>query len=173
MNARLPPSRRLAKYKPASNDVGNAGSEFENASEKPQISRERIDYEENLFDGEGVQLANLRSHEFAEDLTLNPVDSRANRRGSEATVVSLAPDARRRPSRVPAADVPTDNPDHITKMFGKRKARKIATGQYAVEDGVLYDMSFFRAVFSTMKKHWLLCLFLNSMSCECQLGMLS
>jgi hypothetical protein len=169
LNARLPPSRRLARYKPASNEVGNAGSASEKSSEKPQISQERIDYEENLFDGDDAQLANLRSTELAEDLTLNPVDSRANRRGSEATVVSLAPDARRRPSRVPAADVTTESPDQNIKMFGKRKGKKIATGQYAVESGVLYDMSFFRAVFSTMKRHWVLCLFLNSMSCECGL----
>jgi ATP-binding cassette subfamily C (CFTR/MRP) protein 1 len=56
--------------------------------------------------------------------------------------------------------------DEVVKLFGKRKAKRVSTGQSAVEDGVLYDISFTRVLFSTIKTQWFLCLFLNGITCQ-------
>lgn len=103
---------------------------------------------------------------MAEDLMLDPVNSRDGRRGSEATVVSITHQAPTSRTQIPVEDKPIETDEQLIETFGKRKANKIATGEYAVEDGVLYDLSLFQAIFSTIKKKWFMALFLNAMTCQ-------
>jgi len=131
-----------------------------------QPTQDRAEYEEHLYDGDDGQLAEIRATEMAEDLMLNPVSSRDGRRGSAATVVSVTPEVPKSRPQVPVKDKAIETDEELIKMFGKRKAKKIAVGAYAVEDGVLYDLSLFRAMFSTVRNKWLKALFLNAMTCK-------
>jgi len=166
LNSRLPPSRRLEQYKPVSNQVDGQDSSHELQAPKSQGSPGRAEYEERLFDVDGAEMADLRASELAEDLTLNPMNSRSDRRGSEATVVSRVEKVAKPKSDASLPDKVTEDDEQVIKSFGKRKAKKISMGQCAIEDGAFYDMSFTRVLVSTIKKQWLFCLFLNSMACE-------
>jgi hypothetical protein len=162
----MPPSRRLNKYKPIPNTIVD-GVPFHDPAVKPELAHHRAEYEERLFDENEANMADLRATEMAEDLSLNPTSSRSDRRGSEATVVSHTPTTREFKAPTTIKDDHVAEVDkQIEETFGKRKARKVMEGQYAVEDGKLYDMSLSRAIFSTVKKPWLLCLFFNAMPCE-------
>ena len=166
LNSRLPPSRRLEQYKPVSNQVEGEHSSHELQAPRSQVPQGTTEYEERLFDVDGTELADLRAAELAEDLTLNPMNSRSDRRGSEATVVSRLGKPSEPKHDATFTEKYTDCDEQVIKSFGKRKAKKITMGQCAVEDGVFYDMSFTRVIFSTIKKQWFLCLFLNSVACR-------
>jgi hypothetical protein len=166
LNSRLPPSRRLEQYRPVSNQVDGQHSSHDLQAPKLQGSRGRVEYEERLFDVDGAEMADLRASELAEDLTLNPMNSRSDRRGSEVTVVSRVDKAAKPKSDASLPDKLTEDDEQVIKSFGKRKAKKIIMGQCAVEDGAFYDMSFTRVLISTIKKQWFFCLFLNSMACK-------
>ena len=166
LNARLPRSRRLEQYKPVSNQVNEGLVPHKPPFSDSQNSYGKNEYEERLFDAEETQLADLRTAELTEDLTLKPMGSRTDRRGSETTVVShVAKSADTKPQLRKAQGV-AETDDQIIKSLGKRKAKKVSMGQCAVEDGVFYDMSFTRVIFATVKKKWFLCLFLNFMVCK-------
>jgi hypothetical protein len=131
-----------------------------------QVPQGRAEYEERLFDANEAEIADLRTAEMAEDLTLNPINSRSERRGSQATVVSRVPISSKTVPQGPATGGLAETDDQIVKQFGKRKGRQVAMGQSAVEDGMFYDMSFTRVLFTTIKKQWFICLFLNSLACK-------
>jgi hypothetical protein len=166
LNSRLPPSRRLEQYKPVSNQADGQHNSQNLQAPRSQASRGRAEYEERLFDVDGAKMADLRASEMAEDLTLNPMNSRSDRRGSEATVVRRVDKAAKPKSDASLPDKLTEDDEQVIKSFGKRKAKKISMGQCAVEDGAFYDMSFTRVLVSTIKNQWFFCLFLNSMACK-------
>lgn len=166
LNSRLPPSRRLEQYKPVSSQVDGHHNSHVSQTPKLQDVQGRAEYEERLFDADEAELTDLRAAELAEDLTLNPMNSRSDRRGSEATVISRVTIPSEPKVKAPLRNGPSESDDPLIKSFGKRKAKKISAGQCAVEDGVFYDMSFTRALIATIKKQWFVCLFLNSMTCK-------
>jgi hypothetical protein len=166
LNSRLPPSRRLEQYKPVSNQVDEEHNSHVLQAPRSQGSQGRAEYEERLFDVDGAEMADLRAAELAEGLTLNPMNSRSDRRGSEATVVSRVEKSSELKTNAMLPDQVTEDDEQMIKSFGKRKAKKISKGQCAVEDGTFYDMSFTRVLISTIKKQWFFCLFLNSMACK-------
>ncbi len=57
------------------------------------------------------------------------------------------------------------NPEDV-KMFGRRKAKKIAAGKLVVEDGQTYDMSLLKAMFATVWFKWLLAVAMNASAGE-------
>jgi hypothetical protein len=115
------------------------------------------EYEELLADNAEVRA------EVSDDLSLGTINSRPDRRGSEATVVSYTGT----PSKTGATKDASEEsePDLIAK-WGKKKAKKIAGDAYAVEDGVMYDMSFERSLFKTVTKPWWICFWLLFADCE-------
>ena len=52
------------------------------------------------------------------------------------------------------------NPEHV-KLYGKRKAKKIAAGKLVMEDGEGYDRSLLKAMFSTVWFEWCFSVVLN------------
>lgn len=166
LNSRFPPSRRLWKYRSPSNQVENPLSSHLSEAPSCKVPQGRAEYEERLFDANEAEIADLRTAEMAEDLTLNPINSRSECRDSQATVVSRIPIASKTNSRGPTTGGLAETDDQIVQQFGKRKGRQVAMGQSAVEDGRFYDMSFTRVLFTTIKKQWFICLFLNSLACK-------
>ena len=82
-----------------------------------------------------LQDANLAPSIAAEEL------QRASTRGSTHA----------RKAVVPGSSV---NPNDVTR-YGKAKAKKIAEGKIAIEDGKEYDLSLFKAIFKTVRLRWL------------------
>jgi hypothetical protein len=155
-NARLPPSRRLEKYQPESyiTEKKARASEPAPALRRPSHVNE---YEELLADSAEVRA------EVSDDLSLGTINSRPDRRGPEATVVSYTGAPANTGTTKDASEEP--EPDLIAK-WGKKKAKKIAGDAYAVEDGVMYDMSFERSLFKTVTKPWWICFWLLFADCE-------
>lgn len=52
------------------------------------------------------------------------------------------------------------------KQCSKRKARKLAAGTIAVEDGKTYDMSLWRAIYATVWRQWWWAVTLNGIGSE-------
>lgn len=159
-NNRLPPSRRLEKYQPESyiTTKKSRGNKPVTAPRRPS----QIHGNEELLAHSELQDAEVRA-EVSEDLSLGTINSRSDRRGSEATVVSL-------PAETPEKQLvkrPLGESDPaIISKWGKEKGKKIAEDQYAVEAGILYDMSLERALFKTVKKPWWICFWLIFIDCE-------
>lgn len=164
-NARLPPSRRLDKYKPVKSDQGDLHRDEKGGVDTiPTAPLEWDTQQETLRDEEEAIQARIRA-EVSNDLSLGPVVTRASRRGSEITVTAETLTARR-PSQVPR------DPDHkakqesLNKRLGKSKAKKVIAGLSAEEGGVYYDMSAWRAIFLSIRIEWFKCVAIMGSACK-------
>lgn len=161
--ARMPPSRRPEKFKPKSAAIiepnkeedgpplpqfqfngerrGSAASISSRIVEKSQYDRRPshvTQYEEDDIEELEVNLSDPSSNPLEEANNLERVLTRATTRTTHRH-----------------AHVEAEKPDEEEiKTFGKRKAKKIAAGKLAVEDGKEYDMSLVKALFLTTWKQW-------------------
>lgn len=72
----------------------------------------------------------------------------------------------RRPSQIVKGPVHTENQEALVKRLGKKRAKRVADGLGAEEDGGFYDMSLWRAVFLSIRLQWILCVLIHIGACE-------
>jgi hypothetical protein len=120
------------------------------------------DYQEFLQESD-TQAAEIRA-EVSDDLSLGTINSRPDRRGSEATITTHVAAAHTKQADHTQASKAIDN--HLVNQFGSKKAKKVAEDAYAVEDGVLYDMSLLRSLFKTVREQWWFCFAI--IFCDCK-----
>jgi hypothetical protein len=120
------------------------------------------DYTEYLQESD-TQAAEIRA-EVSDDLSLGTINSRPDRRGSETTITTHVAAAHAKQADHTQASMEVDN--DLVKQFGSKKAKKIAEDAYAVEDGVMYDMSLLRSLFETVQKQWWVCFAI--ILCDCK-----
>jgi ATP-binding cassette subfamily C (CFTR/MRP) protein 1 len=53
-----------------------------------------------------------------------------------------------------------------SKQLSKKKAKKLAAGTIAIEDGKTYDMSLWKAIYITVWRQWWWAVFLNGIGSE-------
>ena len=159
--ARMPPSRRIDKYKPVNSPLVDHDTEKAPQAQeiqpisqssastlKSEGSQETKDPEVDNADVASVEQAEDEAREelnvqlqessvapglFAEDI--QPVVSRATSNNAQKTVDHEAS-------------------HDFVKLYGKRKAKKIIDDRIAVEDGKLFDMSIWKAMYKTISLEW-------------------
>lgn len=90
-----------------------------------------------------------------------PISASPNTIDLEQTLeVDLAQKPILQPTTHSAGKKPELDPE-LVKLYGKKAARKIASGSSVVEDGTVYDMSLLKSMFSVVWKQWLVAVFLN------------
>ena len=82
------------------------------------------------------------------------------------TVIGEALESRR-PSQIVKGPVQTENQEALVKRLGKKRAKRVADGLGAEEDGNFYDMSLWRAIFLSIRLQWILCALTFGTACEC------
>lgn len=163
-NARLPPSRRLDKYKPLSSDLADsARSEKGNTDSNTSAS---VDPMERLADAQEARRAEVRA-EVSDELSLALAVTQGTRRGSDISAFSAQTNALAAVSPPGAADSVEDTTKLGLNLWGKgRRARKIAKDTGAEENGVYYDMSYWRAAFLATRLQWAICFVTIGAACK-------
>ena len=151
-NLRLPPSRRLAKFKPIVVEENEKAIlpdrtyDIELAhravAEETAIAEAAVDLAPGI--GESVQVEQIP------DIVTPP---------SESSSITRRDDKPEKPA------TPTVDPD-LEKKYGKNKAAKLAAGKIAVENGKLYDMSLVNAIWHTVKMDWIIGCSFYACGCE-------
>lgn len=122
--------------------------------------------QETLQDDEDTYQSRLRA-EVSDDLTLATIDSRVSRRGSGMTMIGDSLNLRR-PSQVAKDPEQSAKQESLAKRLGKKKAKRVADGLGAEEDGNFYDMSVWRAIFLSIRRQWIACALILGTACESQ-----
>lgn len=78
-------------------------------------------------------------------------------------------------SKVPSPVFKESSPSHpslpdLSAKFGKRTAKKIQAGQYAVEEDKVYDMSLWRALYQSGKRRLWIAVAIQCVSGDCHLS---
>lgn len=167
--ARIPPSRRTAGYRPVATQTQAAdGTKLPPSSAllfTPRASEELDDAPgmEMLVDPLGDSQMSATLH----DTDLTNIARSSSRRSSSTPMGPSFPHILRAVSahqealattdahvkdKLTAAGSEAHTREELVKRYGKRKADKIIAGRMAVEDGKIYDMSLLRACYESNKK---------------------
>lgn len=198
-NQRLPPSRRYGPYRP----LIPSASKDEAISSSPSVTSTgagstAVDVEKGTAEPDGA-VTDDPVEAAREELAVAEVSLEVNEKvggliqddpATEGQEVprgipkenalqddSSAPPKKKKkgsPGGSPPEDEKAPSP-HDVKRFGRRKAKKIAEGKLAVEDGKVYDMSLIRAMYQTFAVKWWIavaCLVCSS-ECRCPNGLLT
>ena len=172
--ARMPPSRRSGKFAPVIlPGMGEktaiyfpAAMHANSCTSSSVTSSTDIGKPTNEGSGhEGIGSSEQNKREGIERMTAQSQDTSPSP-GSVATGVDRISTSTT--ASVPKLDNIQDNmpnPEDI-RRFGEKKAKKIATGKLAIEDGREYDMQLWKAVFKTIQFPWLLASSLESIGSE-------
>lgn len=164
LQRRLPPSKRIDKFKPLNSTPVVT-------SRKPQgPSKSESTVNVNGGNGDSEKVVPNGSEV---DLSIPAIDEGVITAVDDALAVldpNVVGDGEKlRETEAVPAPVATKklklNPEYV-KQFGKRKAKKIAAGTMAVEDGKTYDQSLLKAMFSTVWFEWCFSVLLNACAGE-------
>jgi ATP-binding cassette subfamily C (CFTR/MRP) protein 1 len=145
--ARMPPSRRTAQYRPAKSkadlEKGDSATSLTtlSSSGEPKQTVSNNNVREEV---EREELGNISSDVADPNIIVGEIQHNLERSTSH----------RSRAQTVEREGVAEPDPEYV-KKYGKKKAKRIAEGTLAVEDGILYDMSVPKAVMWATWKKWL------------------
>jgi hypothetical protein len=175
---RLPPSRRLDKYKP----VATPSFELDKAAHRPSPQEPGANSSGRFLDSEKVPSSPTDSDSESCEILQSPIGSSAAidfgafTAGADLRQIDTRDTGltryttRTRPAKRDAAkaqDSKREEPDpDLIKTFGKRKAKKIAQGKLVAEDGQTYDISLSWAMFRTMVPQWSVSVLFCAISCK-------
>jgi ATP-binding cassette subfamily C (CFTR/MRP) protein 1 len=189
-NQRLPPSRRYGPYRPtvptgskedaltsslsaASTGAGSTAVDVEKGTTEPdgsvtgdplEAAREELAVAEVSLDVNEKVGGLIQDDPATEGLEIpRGIPTQA----ALADGRSASPKKTKgQPGEPPPEDKKAPSP-HDVKRFGRRKAKKIAEGKLAVEDGKVYDMSLIRAMYHTFAVKWWIAVACLVCSSEC------
>lgn len=161
-NARLPPSKRLEKYRDASPVKTGKRPDLSHDSGAEKIAgtgdtTSTDDTEETLRDEQHDIQAGVRA-EVTEELALTLVDSHLSRRGSDSTNHVSRPEQGVQQAK--SQPDPRNTPS--ARRFWQRKAKSPESKNGVIEDGVYYDMSFVKALFIANGAQWSVCVAIHA-----------
>ena len=184
LNQRLPPSRRVAKFVPASRPSSQEkAATVETPTEDLAEKGLPLSHDVPVADDDARANEEAATVEIVEDMMqglgadpeINEAEVERPPISSEASSITQKGDTIDPPSKAEKdATTPASKDEKkkseidpaMKKKYGARKAKKIAEGKMAVEDGKLYDMSLIMALWHTMWYDWSLACLCNIAGCE-------
>lgn len=173
---RFPPSMRLPQYRPKGEETPSSHVGTWRDVEKARPGgrgRQRRGFRQTVFSN----YADPQMFPEERFLVLGPEDeltlARATTRGSQR--LQLAPPEAPTPTTAGAngtnetSDKKMEDEredEELVKLFGRRRAEKIAEGLLVVEDGEVYDGSLAKAMFHSIKGTWWLSVVLCGIGCK-------
>jgi hypothetical protein len=190
-NQRLPPSRRYGPYRPlvttgskedalnsstsaASTGGGSTAMDVEKGTAEPdgavtddpvEAAREELAVAEVSLDVNEKVGGLIQDDPATESLEIPRGIPEANALPDDSSALSKTNKGSQEESKPEDKIAPSP---HDVKRFGRRKAKKIAEGKLAVEDGKLYDMSLIRAMYQTFAVKWWIAVACLVCSSECR-----
>ena len=193
---RMPPSRRIDKFKPQSALPSNAtkasesSDRAENSSGKSSITaRADEDIEKGALKEQETETTREEAAvvDVIEDVTgiLGEVHFEGDEEGtklprivpdnvvtSEQKLTELKSTEKGSQPSTAVTKKPKNKKDKVeldpenVRLYGKKKARKIANGDMVYEDGKGYDMSLVKAIYGTVWLRWWKAVILGLCGCE-------